>query len=260
MKQIPVLMYHDILDTKSIKNTDKFTTVSLSKFIKDINYIKDHYTTILVDDLWKYVIKGIDIPDNCIMITFDDGYRSFYQYAYPILKAQQIKATMSLIVSRILNPQPKEIPKLTWDQIKEMYDSGYVDFQSHSYDMHYWPTAFEATKRLGCLKQCNESLSEYQNNIKKDYLRSKYEIEDKIHNNVMSYFFPYGKFSIETNSILNSVGCNITFAATNLQEKKPNTIYHQDQSSLYNIDRIMVYDDILLSESKYLHHQTIAAL
>jgi peptidoglycan/xylan/chitin deacetylase (PgdA/CDA1 family) len=260
MKRIPVLMYHDMIDAKSIKDADKFTTVSLSKFIKDINYIKDHYTTILVDDLWKYVTEGIDIPDNCIMITFDDGYRSFYQYAYPILKAQQIKATMSLIVSKILNPQPKEIPKLTWDQIKEMYDSGYVDFQSHSYDMHYWPTKFETTKRLGCLQKCNESLLEYQSNIRHDYLRSKYEIENKIHNHVISYFFPYGKYSIETNSILSGVGCNVTFMATNLQEKKPNIIYRQNQSSLYNIDRIIIYNDFILSESKYLNHQTITAL
>lgn len=260
MKQIPVLMYHNILDTNVIEDSQKFTSVSLTKFKKDINYIKDHYTTILVDDLWKYVIKGIDIPNNCIMITFDDGYRNFYQYAYPILKQQQIKATMALIVRRINQPTTKEIPKLTWDQIKEMYESGYIDFQSHSYDMHHWPTAFEATKRLGCLKQCNESLEDYQTNIKKDYLRSKYEIEDKIHNHVMSYFFPYGKYSIETNSILNSVGCNITFTATNLQDKKPNIICYQDSPSLCNIDRIMVYDDIILSESKYLHTQTITAL
>lgn len=252
MKKIPVLMYHNITNTDHIEDSQKFTCVSLSKFKRDINYIKDYYTTILVDDLWKYVTQGIDLPNNCIMITFDDGYRSFYQYAYPILREQQVKATMSLIVNNINNPTTKEIPKLTWDQIKEMYESGYVDFQSHSYDMHYWPTAFEATKRLGCLKQCNESLEDYQTNIKKDYLKSKYEIEDQIHNHVMSYFFPFGKYTEDTNSILNSINCYITFQATNLQCKKPNFISYQNLSGLSNIDRIMVYNDIDLSKSKYL--------
>jgi len=247
MKKIPVLMYHDISDEYDIISKNKFMTVSVDKFHKDIEFIKNKYTTIFVSDLWNYVNNGIELPDNCLMITFDDGYSSFYEYAYPIIEKMSLKATVSIITNSINNEYKKQIPKLTWDQIKRMYESGYVDFQSHTHNMH------DKNPRLGCLQKDNESIEEYVKILKQDYLQSKEKIEDHIHNNVISYFYPFGIYSPLANEILDSIGCKITFIANNLEYKKPNQVSYQNLSSLFFIDRMIVYDQIDLSKIEYLH-------
>jgi peptidoglycan/xylan/chitin deacetylase (PgdA/CDA1 family) len=247
MKKIPVLMYHDICHEYDIISKNKYMTVSASKFQKDIEFIKNKYTTIFVSDLWNYVNNGIELPDNCLMITFDDGYSGFYEYAYPIIEKISLKATVSIITNSIDNQYKEQMPKLTWDQIKRMYESGYVDFQSHTHNMHH------KTPRLGCLKKDNESIEEYTKVLKQDYLQSKQNIEDHINNNVISYFYPFGIYSQLANEVLDSIGCKITFIANNSEHKKPNQVSYQNLSSLFFIDRMIVYDQIDLSKIEYLH-------
>ena len=227
-------------------------TVSVDKFKKDMDFIKNEYTTIFVSDLWNYVNNNIDLPDNSLMITFDDGYANLYEYAYPIIVDLRIKTTISLVIKKINFRERNAIAKLQWDQIKEMYNSGYIDFQSHSYDMHEKPIDNNMV-RLGCLQKDDESDKEYVEILQQDYLRSKKEIENQINNTVISYFYPFGEYSSLSNSALVSADCPITFIATNLQDKKPNIIYRQNLSSLCNIDRISVSNNTDLLTSKYLH-------
>ena len=242
MKNIPVLQYHNVCSNNDIQKHNQFMTVSVDRFKKDMDFIKNKYTTIFVSDLWNYVNNNIDLPDNCIMVTFDDGYGSIYEYVYPIVVELKIKTTISLIVNKINEPKGNEpkrnaIAKLQWDQIKEMYNSGYIDFQSHSYDMHEKPIDDNSIRR-GCLKKDDESDEEYVKSVQQDYLQSKNEIENQINNTVMSYFYPFGKCSRLSNSALVGAGCPITFiSVTNGEASK---IVPNNLQSLFFIKRKLI--------------------
>ena len=219
-------------------------TVSVDKFKKDMDFIKNKYTSIFVSDLWNFVHNNIELPDNCIMVTFDDGYGSLYEYVYPIVVELKIKTTISLIVNKINEPKRNEIPKLQWSQIKDMYNSGYIDFQSHSYDMHEIPIDDNSIRR-GCLKKDDESDEEYVKILQQDYLLSKKEIENQIKNTVISYFYPFGKYSSLSNSALVSAGCPITFISVTNGE--PSKIIPNNLQSLFFIKRKLICQNTNLS-------------
>ena len=78
-----------------------------------------------------------------MIVTFDDGYSSFYELAFPILKELSIQATVFPIGVSVGKDTYKDtgisiIPHFNWQQAQEMASSGLVSIQSHSYDMHQW--------------------------------------------------------------------------------------------------------------------------
>ena len=81
--ELPIVMYHHILKDQSRLN--KYT-ISPDEFRRDMQYLQDNgYTPVLMQDLLLFVQEGVPLPDKPVMITFDDGYESFHEYAYPIL-------------------------------------------------------------------------------------------------------------------------------------------------------------------------------
>ena len=78
-----------------------------------------------------YSVDGI-LPENPIVICFDDGYENNYTNAWPILKELDMKATIFVIVSRVGDHEVK-YPHFTWQEAIEMEQSGVIDIESHSY-------------------------------------------------------------------------------------------------------------------------------
>lgn len=64
------------------------------------------------------------LPKDSILITFDDGYKNNYTNAFPILKKYGLKATIFLNTKYVENDEFY----LNWNEIKEMYESGLIDF------------------------------------------------------------------------------------------------------------------------------------
>ena len=113
------LMYHSI-DSEKNKGG-----IFIDEFEEHIKWIKDKKTFKMEE------LKGLDytLPLNSILITFDDGYKNNYTLAFPILKKYNIKATIFLNTKFI----EKDETYLNWDEIREMYKSGLIDFQLHTH-------------------------------------------------------------------------------------------------------------------------------
>ncbi len=81
---------------KNIVNTE--TILTPDQFKKQLLYLEAMgYSTIHFKDYIEFKENGKKLPDNPIIITFDDGYYSNYEYAYPILKELNMKATIFAI-------------------------------------------------------------------------------------------------------------------------------------------------------------------
>ena len=113
------LMYHSI-DSEKNKGG-----IFVDEFEEHIKWIKDKKTFKMEE------LKGLDytLPPNSILITFDDGYKNNYTLAFPILKKYNMKATIFLNTKFI----EKDEAYLSWDEIREMYESGLIDFQLHTH-------------------------------------------------------------------------------------------------------------------------------
>ena len=113
------LMYHSV-DSEKGKGG-----IFVDEFEEHIKWIKDKKTFKMEE------LKGLNytLPQNSILITFDDGYKNNYTLAFPILKKYNMKATIFLNTKFI----EKDEAYLNWDEIREMYESGLIDFQLHTH-------------------------------------------------------------------------------------------------------------------------------
>ena len=137
--ELPIIMYHGLL--KEEARQGKYV-LSPARFESDLKYLKENgYHTVVVQDLIDYVEKGVPLPEKPVMLTFDDGYYNNYYYAFPLLEEYDAKIVISPICrytdeySQAEDAHPN-YSHITWDNINEMIDSGRVEIQNHSYNMH----------------------------------------------------------------------------------------------------------------------------
>lgn len=119
------------------------------EFENDLFFLKANgYRTVKADELYLYLKNGIQ-DENVIALTFDDGHRSLWLTAYPLLKKYKMHGIAFVIPSRIEHIEKRYISArfnsrmfnrmnntpgvCSWEELEEMQSSGYLDIQSHSY-------------------------------------------------------------------------------------------------------------------------------
>ena len=85
------------------------------------------YHFITYEDLAKYKNGEEQLYKKSCIVTFDDGYEGVYENAYPIAKKYNIPFTMFIIIDNM-----EQEGVITWDEAKQMQDSGLVTIASHS--------------------------------------------------------------------------------------------------------------------------------
>ena len=227
--ELPIIMYHSIL--KSAKVQTKYI-VTPAQFESDLKWIKDNgYTSIFMSDLISYVYDGTPLPEKPIIITFDDGYYNNLVYMYPLLVKYDMKAVVSIVGSyseifsnsKDLNPA---YAHLTWENIKEMSESGYVEFQNHSYEMH------STEVRKGCKIKAHESYDSYKKVFCADVMKTQLLLTEKCAITPDTFTYPYGYICDESEELLKELG----FKATLSCYEKLNYIT-RDKNCLYSLKR-----------------------
>ena len=226
---LPIIMYHSILKDKKLQND---YTIPPTLFENDLKYLTDNgYTTVTVEDLINYVYHGRDLPDKCIMLTFDDGYYNNYYYAFPLLKKYKCKAVISPIASMTEKFTQTQDISVTYghisdDNIREMVNSGYVEIQNHSYDMH------TLTPRKGVSKKRGESAEDYKNTVTNDITKAQNYLENVTGKKPSCFVYPFGAKSEGTEEIVRELGFVCTMTCT----EEPNVIT-RDKESLFELGR-----------------------
>ncbi|WP_206669690.1 polysaccharide deacetylase family protein [Paenibacillus luteus] len=212
--RVLVLMYHDLDPEPKDRGT-----LSVAHFEKQLELMRDNnFHWISMSEYIAFILHSSPIPDNAVLLTFDDGYASFYTYAYPLLQKYQAPATNFLIVNAIDNPEYKGIPKVTWEQVELMHRNG-IEFFSHTYDSHkYAEMDSSGTAKTALLaapiylkdKQRQETEEEYKQRITNDLKQANEILQQKLgtKNNVLA--FPFGGFSEQLLDICDQLGIEVT--------------------------------------------------
>ncbi len=209
--RIPILMYHHISEDPLEWNS---SIISPDKFREDMLYLKAlGYNTIHFKDYIDFIENGKELIDNPILITFDDGYLSNYQYAYPILKELDMKATISIVGWSVGRKYHKDgstpiYEHFTWEQAKEMYNSGTIDIQHHTYDLHNEGDVLHYGK--GVSRKENENEEDYIKRFTNDTVKLKKLIEQNIGNEAILYVYPYGMYNETTEKIIKELGFKVS--------------------------------------------------
>ena len=81
---VRILLYH------------RFSTFAQESLAAQCAHLRKHYHLVSLDEIAGWLRKGETLPKNSLAVTVDDGYRDFYQNAYPIFSAHQIPVTIFL--------------------------------------------------------------------------------------------------------------------------------------------------------------------
>lgn len=137
-KQVAVLVYHNIVESDEIKLDDK-DALTTQEFDEQLKYLKNKgYTSISLDELYRWKKGETDIPEKSVVITFDDGYYSFKYLVQPILQQYDFNAACFLIgdVTESITPEYEEAKYGTigLDEVKNKSEN--ITYGSHTFGIH----------------------------------------------------------------------------------------------------------------------------
>jgi len=120
-KEVPVFMFH---------------TLNRFVFQEQLDFLKSNgYQTLTLKTFMAFLRGDVQLKAPSILLTFDDGDKSWYRVAYPLLRQYGFHA-VGFVVPHYLEEQPDRTSAkgwLSWPEVIEMDRSGVVDVQSHSY-------------------------------------------------------------------------------------------------------------------------------
>jgi len=204
------LVYHHLVPERSLRAAHKLNGAILpvEDFAAQMQYLASHgYRIITLTQFENMLDRNQAIPPGAVMITFDDGYESVYRYAFPVLKRYHFPATVFLITSLVgkspPNPDPAAITYLTWSQVREMYESGLVDFQSHTHEMHHFVPGHPFPSPALVASPPEQVLA--------DLKASRRAISEHLGYLPTALAYPYGAYTAETARLARQAGFRLAF-------------------------------------------------
>ncbi len=182
-----ILIYHKVGD-----NRTPSTNVSIKRFKEQMAYLKNNnYNVIPLKKLVNILKSKKNLPRKCVVLTFDDGYKSVFINAFPVIKKYHYPITVFLPTEAIEKHYPAY---LTFKQIKIMKQYG-VDFESHSYAHPRFTSPPKAMSK-----------KEYIDWIKSDLEKSISFFEKYFGYKPFAFAIPYGDYNRTIINVAKSLG------------------------------------------------------
>ena len=221
------LCYHDIVDGQvQTSGRRKAQTISTDTLIRHLNWLDLHgYRPVSFQQIVDARAGKAALPDKAVLLTFDDGYRSFYDRVLPLLKLYNYPAVLALTGKWLDTAAGGEVAYgetemlsreefLTWQQLEEIRDSGLVEIASHSYDLHHGEvgnpfgnTQPAATTRIyDSARHGYEDERTYSDRVRRDLVRNNRLIETHLKVTPRIIVWPYGAYTGYSIEIAEQVG------------------------------------------------------
>lgn len=132
-KHVPILCYHSVIDSDHPINSDPHKQhIPLPLFLQHLDYLQKHHQVLSLNEFQRGRRENRALPDNSVVLTFDDGFQDFATVVAPHLTRRNLPATVFVITDRAYgNLPPNGESFLTWEEIRELAKSG-VDIGSHT--------------------------------------------------------------------------------------------------------------------------------
>lgn len=212
--QVEILCYHEIDKPNDSWSIDK------GRFEHHLKYLQENgYHFVSLDEYINYTHGKLQLPPKSVMITFDDGYQSFYTKVYPLLKKYNVPAMIAIVSSWTDGEgKPTDVGNLaTWQELREMEKSGLVTVVSHSHALHK-NQSIDPQGDLSGIAESHlyinghyETEYEYATRLNNDFVKGQEVFEKNLGHKARAIVWPYGTYSGKAAEIAMNNGMEATF-------------------------------------------------
>ena len=199
--QVVIFGYHRF--EKKVRRPD--TEITPEAFEAQMQKLKDEKIPVIgMQDFlaWKRGEKSI--PDRAAIITIDDGYKSGYEVAWPILKKFGYPLTLFIYTEGVKGGKFGGGEAMSWEQLAEMRDAG-VDIEAHS------ATHQDLRKPYDKVTRRKLSPQEYDEWLKGEVAGSKATLEQKLGIRVDCFAVPFGYYNDKVKQATKDAGYEAVF-------------------------------------------------
>ena len=149
-----VLTYHRVAElTDSPLLDPRLISTTPAVFERQMRYLAAHHSVVSLNEVVDAIERGTSLAKRAVLITFDDGYRDFTQYAWPILKKYRLPATIFVPTAY----PDRSLRAFWWDRLYRA-----ILFTSQT-ELRSTPAS---TLSLGTRQERQESLRRFQDYLK----------------------------------------------------------------------------------------------
>ncbi|MCL2235994.1 MAG: polysaccharide deacetylase family protein [Defluviitaleaceae bacterium] len=226
---VPIIMYHALEDNPSNR-----WEITPGEFESDLRWLLENgYTTVVMQDLIDFVHMGRPLPEKPIVLSFDDGRQPAIDIMLPMLEAYDSRVTMAIIGATtdeytqiVAEGNHGSHPHMTWDCVRKAHNSGRVEIQSHTYNLH-------GARGVG--KKEGEVAESYKARLLGDAQKFAQVLQDNIGITSNCLTYPLGILTPLSDEIIKEAG----FLASLSCYEKPNTITVGDKGGLFALNRFL---------------------
>src|SRR5689334_14478456 len=207
--QVIIFCYHRLVDKIRYPGTE-ITPAAFEAQMKDL---KDHGITVIsLQDLLAWKRGEKNIPPRCAVITFDDGWKSQYEVAWPIMKKYGYPFTMFIYTEGVRGGSLGGGEAITWEQLADLRDNG-VDIQDHSAthqdlrEGHTITLAGPGGKR----SRTKSTGQQYEDWMRNEVVGSKDLLEQRLGIKVNCFAVPFGNYNEHVKEIARNSGYEAMF-------------------------------------------------
>jgi biofilm PGA synthesis lipoprotein PgaB len=200
-QRVPVIMYHDVVKRRG-RGTVWFDA-TVDEFTDQMAEIQSRgYTPVSLDQLHDHLIKGIDLPPKAIVITFDDNYQGFYDYAWPILKEKNFPAAMFVHTGYVGKTTGRA--HMSWGTLKKLCEEPLFTVGSHTITH---PDLTTLTPE----------------EVEQELTQSKADLEQHLGRTINYFAYPDGKNNADVQAAVKNAGYTMAVSMENgPAEQSPN--------------------------------------
>jgi peptidoglycan/xylan/chitin deacetylase (PgdA/CDA1 family) len=207
--QTIIFCYHRLVDKVRYPGTE----ITPAAFEAQMKELKDHGITVIsMQDLLAWKRGEKNIPPRCAVVTFDDGWKSQYEVAWPIMKKFGYPFTMFIYTEGVRGGSLGGGEAITWEQLGEMRDNG-VDIEAHSATHQDLREGHAITLAGAGVKRTRTRLTgpQYEQWVRNEVVGCKELLEQRLGIKVNCFAVPFGNYNEHVKELARNAGYDAMF-------------------------------------------------
>ena len=207
--QTIIFCYHGLVDKVRYPGTQ----ITPAAFEAQMKSLKDHGITVIsLQDYLAWRRGEKNIPPRCAVVTFDDGLKSQYEVAWPIMKKYGYTFTMFIYTEGVRGGLFGGGEAITWEQLADMRDNG-IDIEAHSATHQDLREGHPVTLVEPGAKKTRKKLTgaDYEKWVQNELVGCKQLLEQRLGVKVNCFAVPYGFYNEHVKEIARNAGYEAMF-------------------------------------------------
>ena len=206
--QVLIFCYHRLVDKIRYPGTE----ITPAAFEAQMKELKDRGITVIsLQDLLAWKRGEKNIPPRSAVVTFDDGWKSQYEVAWPIMKKYGYPFTMFIYTEGVRGGSLGGGEAITWEQLADMRDNG-VDIEGHSATHQDLREGHTITLISGGKRTRTKVTGpQYEEWMQNEVVGSKQLLEQRLGIKVNCFAVPFGNYNEHVKEIARNSGYEAMF-------------------------------------------------